>query len=206
MQTFQLKFDLPLRGAVLVNGLSQVPALIARETSESEKKSKLPETRYGEAATNSPLFAEELKSFCSSLEQQVKNLKAGYRDTLDQFQELAVQLSMEIASAVVGYEVSHHETRIRRLLETLFAQHDPPIPMVVYVNKIDMERLRISLRDTTSLDSMLQLKFDDTLPPGDVRIESSEQRLIASCRQQLSNIQKQLMEYLANARPERSDP
>jgi flagellar biosynthesis/type III secretory pathway protein FliH len=176
--------------------------VIAGTTVGSEKNPNLTETRNGCDATTPALFSEELKQFCCSLEQQVHRLNSRYLETLSQFQELAVQLAMEVATAVVGYEVQHHENRIRQLLDRLVNRPESPIPMVIHVNKIDLERLRISLRDTTSLDSMLQLKNDDSLSPGDVRIESAEQRLIASCRQQLANIQKQLMEYLTNARPE----
>lgn len=201
MQAVQIRFNRPLKNALLADST----VAIAFEAGDQEKNRRLAETDLSDTAKTSFLIKQELATFCSSLERQVKSLNERSRETLSQFQELTIQLSMEIATAVVGYEVTHHETRIRQLLKNLIAEHMPTTPIVAYVNKHNLERLRITCQDTPSLDSMLQLRIDDSLAPGDVRVEFDDRRMIASCQEQLANIQKQLMEYLFDARFESSN-
>ena len=76
---------------------------------------------------------------------------------------------------------------------------------MVKVNKTDLEKLRISLHDTSSSDSMLQLKQDESLETGDCRIESSDHLVVANYQRQLADIQMQLMEALDDARVERKN-
>jgi flagellar biosynthesis/type III secretory pathway protein FliH len=167
----------------------------------SEKTSKLTTTEADEIAKKRLLVEQELAKLCAKLGQQVEAYSSNYLETIEQFRELTVRLAMEIATAVVRYEVTDKEDRIRNLLQEFFAEQDPATTVVAYVNKLDLEVLRTSLQENQTLNNRLQLKSDPGMAQGDVRIETAEQRMIARCEQQLSSIQLQLMEYLSDARP-----
>ena len=79
-------------------------------------------------------------------------------ETLPQIQEFAIRLAMRIARAVVMHDVTHHEDRIRAILDTYLQQHEPQHPVVVYVNKLEMDRLLNSSPDSPSSDSVFSSK------------------------------------------------
>ncbi len=205
MPTHALYFARPLRNVVLANA-NTGPARNFQKTSGNFPQSgKLTKTGLTELDTNSPP-QQEIRELLSKIEQQIKGQAKTQQEFVIQFQELTVQLAIQIASAVVRYEVVQHDTRIRQLLETYQTEHGTQVPLVVSVNRTDLEKLRISLHDTSSPDSTLQLKQDDSLTTGDCRIESSDHLVVANYQRQLADIQLQLMEALDDARVERENP
>ena len=203
MPTHALFFARPLRNIVLVSSHTGKSRIVQNTSGNFPQSGKLTKTGLTELDTNSPPL-QEIRELLSKIEQQIKGQAKTQQEFVTQFQELTVQLAIQIASAVVRYEVVQHETRIRQLLETYQTEHGTQVPLVVSVNRTDLEKLRISLHDASSPDSMLQLKQDDSLTTGDCRIES-DHLVVANYQRQLADIQMQLMEALDHARVEREN-
>ena len=204
MPTHSLSFSRPLKNVVLVNGHTGQRQKAHQSDWSSVQTGKLATTGPIELDTNS-LPPNEIRELLSKIHQQIKGQANLQQEFVTQFHELTVRLAMQIAAAVVRYEVDHHETRIRQLLETYQTEHGSQAPLVVQVNKSDFEKLRISLHDASSPDSMLQLKQDESLATGDCRIESSGQLTVANYQRQLEDIQRQLMESLDDDGDERKN-
>ena len=205
-----LKFDRPLKGACLVKN-DAVAGHNDRFDSIDRKNTmdslELPVTGVDSSAI-SPLVlcsndsVNQILELLKKIDEQLNHRSQQQSQIIEQFRELAINTSLMIAEAVVGYEVEHHETRIRNLLLQLIEQHQWQTPPAVYVNNLDLDRLRITLPDAPSMDSMLELKRDDSIAVGDCRVESSTESVTANFRRQLSEIQRQLTERLHDARPE----
>lgn len=204
MPTHALFFVRPLRNVVLENANTGPPRNFPKNSGNFPQSGKLTKTGLTELDTKSPPL-QEIRELLSKIEQQLKGQAKTQQEFVTQFQELTVQLAIQIASAVVRYEVVQHDTRIRQLLETYQTEHGTQVPLVVSVNRTDLEKLRISLHDASSPDSTLLLKQDDSLTTGDCRIESSEHLVVANYQRQLADIQLQLMEALDHARVEREN-
>ncbi len=204
MPTYSLFFARPLKNAVMVSAQMGSLRNFPANNGNFPQSGKLTKTGLTELDTNSPP-PQEIRALLSKIEQQIKGQAKSHQEFVTQFQELTVRLAIQIASAVVRYEVNHHDARIRQLLETYQTEHGSQVPLVVKVNKTDLEKLRISLHDTSSSDSMLQLKQDESLETGDCRIESSDHLVVANYQRQLADIQMQLMEALDDARVERKN-
>lgn len=204
MQKLNVQFDAPPKSATLIptlrrqNSASEMPAVSV------ESNQKLATTDSQEVATSDDSLAE-IQTLMTKISREIEELKRHHDKTLPQVQEFAIRLAMQVARAVVLHDVNHHEDRIRAILETYLRQHEPQQPVVVYVNKLELDRLLNSHPDSPSLDSVFQFKTDEAIAPGDCRIESLNQCVIASCDRQLEEIQLQLMENLDNARSERTN-
>ena len=204
MQTHTLKLARPLMNVV------QIPAsaadLAAGLLSDCDPTSdpKLTTTSPAESAKSS-LPNADIRGLLEKIEQRIGQSRQNEHATVQQFQELAIRLAVQIASTVVKYEVEQHDTRIRKIIEDFTERHESQLPVVICVNQTDLERLRISLPDAPSSDSTFQLKEDDSIATGDCRLESSDQTVVADYERQLFDIQLQLMEALQNARVARGD-
>jgi flagellar biosynthesis/type III secretory pathway protein FliH len=200
MKTIRLPLKRQLKNARLLSLAEFGSILTAAAGPEATKALKLTATESDELAKSRLLADQESAELCARLAEQVELHSSTLAETIEQFRELLIQMAMEIAAAVVRYEVSEHETRIRELLQEYITDQDSKTQIVAYVNKLDLERLQNFFGKNSSLNSKLQLKFDPNITQGDVRIETADRRVIASCQQQLASIQLQLMEYLSDAR------
>jgi flagellar biosynthesis/type III secretory pathway protein FliH len=204
MRKHNIKFDVPPKSVTLIptlrrqNPTAEMPAVAV------ESNQKLAATDSQDVAKSDDSQAE-VQKMVLKISREIEELKRHHDETLPQIQEFAIRLAMRIARAVVMHDVTHHDDRIRAILDTYLRQHEPQHPVVVYVNKLEMDRLLNSLPDSPSSDSAFQFKTDEAIAPGDCRIESLNQSVIASCDRQLEEIQLQLMENLDNARSERKN-
>ncbi len=203
MQTHVVRFDRPLTNVALVPVKGQV-----RPAAHTVPATLSPSPEVGQTEFPPPAKSLDshfdLPALLAKINQNIEVLSRNQNESLQQLHELSIRLANRIARAVVLYEVSHHDSRIRALLDTFLKRSDPQHPVVVHVNKKDMDRLLISLPDSPSLDSAIRLQQDDSVMPGDCRVESAHQCVVASYDRQLDEIQEQLMEALEHARTERT--
>lgn len=148
----------------------------------------------------SALPQNDYAQLLESISKQIETYRQQQASLVEQFQELAIQLGAKIAESILGHEVPESIQRIRKLVISLFNSHETQSPIVVYVNTIDLAKLRVSLQDSPSLDSKLQLKPDDSISAGNCRIESDQTTMVADWKLQLADIHLQLMEYLHETR------
>lgn len=204
MRKHNIKFDVEPKSVTLIPTLSRQNLAAEMPAAETESNQKLAATESQEVAKSDDSQAEIQKTFLK-ISREIEELKRHHDENISQIQEFAIRLAMRIARAVVMHDVTHHEDRIRAILETYLRQHEPQHPVVVYVNKLEMDRLLNSFPDSPSSDSAFQFKTDEAIAPGDCRIESLNQSVIASCDRQLDEIQLQLMENLDHARSEQKN-
>ena len=202
MRKHNIKFDVPPRSVTLVPMFRPRQPVAEMPAESVPRNEKLTATAAPEVAKSDDSRAE-MQKLILKISQDIENLKQHHDQTLSQIQEFAVRLAMQIARAVVMHDVTCHDDRIRATLDAYLQQDEPEHPVVVYVNKKDLDRLLNSSPDSPSLNSVFELKPDDAIALGDCRIESKDQIVIASCVRQLDEIQLQLMENLDHARSER---
>ncbi len=202
MRKHNIKFDILPRSVTLVP-MFRPPQPVAEMPAASRQRSeKLTTTAAPEVAKSDDSHAE-MQKLILKISQDIEQLKHHHDQTLPQIQEFAVRLAMQIARAVVMHDVTCHDDRIRATLNSYLQQYEPEHPVVVYLNKKDLDRLLNSSPDSPSLNSVFELKPDESIALGDCRIETTNQIVIASCVRQLDEIQLQLMENLDHARSER---
>jgi flagellar biosynthesis/type III secretory pathway protein FliH len=202
MQFLTIHFPARLEQACLANDHAKWREIPQKKPIEV---AELTATNTAGTATSPAPFADSMK-LLSTLDRLMKNQAAANASIQSSVQELAIGLALEIASTVVRYEVNHHESRIRRLIAEIVTDNEAHAPFKVFLNKVDLERLRNFLQDHVELNSLVQLTLDNSLEVGDCRIESLEQKVVANHQRQLAEIQSQLMECLRHARSERENP
>jgi flagellar biosynthesis/type III secretory pathway protein FliH len=202
MRTHIVKFDRPLVGATLAfplapgsaSDISEVQATPHDSCELGKTNDAVPDTSFHPQA--------DLKALLEQIQQNIQVLKQNQNDTLRQFQELAIRLAHRMAEAVVLHDVSHHDTRIRALLDSCLQRFEPEHPVTVRLNKTDLDRLLISFPDSPSLVSDIHLQQDNSIKPGDCQVESKGHSIVATIDRQLDEIQTQMMEALEDARTE----
>lgn len=108
-------------------------------------------------------------------------------------------LALEIAEAIVQHEVSHHATRLEKLIMQAFPQPNAPGSVMVYVNQADRDRLQTVWQQSIESNNAVQLAIDLSLADGNCRIETRTERMLADWRHQLSEIRTQVLEVLRHA-------
>ncbi|MEQ1906687.1 MAG: FliH/SctL family protein [Pirellulaceae bacterium] len=202
MQFLTIHFPARLERAYLATNHAEWQEIPQKRPAEV---AELAATNATGTATSPAPFADSLK-LQSALERLLKNQAVANASIQSDVQELAIGLALEIASTVVRYEVNQHEFRIRKLLAEVVTDNEAHAPFKVFLNKMDLEKLRTSLQDNAELSSLIHLTLDNSLEIGDCRIESLEQKVVANHQRQLAAIQSQLMECLRHARSERENP
>jgi len=204
MRVEPIFFRQPLTGCQLVSPAIDHPEVAQIASPSCEKPVSTPqliETHVSQPAINSTAPAETVL-LLEKISKQLDHLASFKQSLVSQFQELAVALGVEIATAVVKHDVSQSADRINRLLQGLVDSHQSQLPLVVYVNQGDWEKLRIEHPDSSSSDSRLQWRVDDAIQAGDCRVESGERIMIANWQDQLAEIHLQIMECLQDVRVE----
>jgi flagellar biosynthesis/type III secretory pathway protein FliH len=205
MQTHSIKFTRPLMGVSGKAGgsarLDSSPNRANPSTaSDSETFSELGKTGESNDDTSPPPI--DVQKLLLAINQNLEETRRSKDEALRELQEFSIQLATQIANAIVLYEVKHHDTRIRKLLESYLETNEHQNHVVVRVNKTDMDRLQASLPDSPSLDLAIQFKQDDSITTGDCQIESAQQSVVASFDRQLAELHEGLMECLEHARSE----
>lgn len=202
MKSAHIILDHPVRDCFLVHRLPD-PSSEPQSASDPEPPAanfgQLIQTDIAEPVI-SALPQNDCAQLLESISKQIETYREQQASLVEQFQELAIQLGAKIAESILGHEVSESIQRIRKLVISLFNSHESQSPIVVYVNTIDLAELRVSLQDSPSLDSKLQLKPDDSISAGNCRIESDQTTMVADWKLQLADIHLQLMEYLHETR------
>ena len=200
MQKHHIKFDAEPKSVTLVPTLRrQAGGGMTAVADESNKKLAATESQV---VAKSDDYQADIQKTVLKISREIEELKRRHEESLPQIQEFAIGLAMRIAQAVVMHDVTHHDERIRATLDTFLRQHKPQHPVVVFVNKLDLDKLLNSSPDSPSTDSAFEFKADESIAPGDCRIDWSNQSVVASRDRQLDDIQMQLMESLDNARSE----
>jgi len=246
MQTQLIKFNRPLTSAVVIPvGRQHLPAssMLANgvtaisggnHVGNATDHSKLTTTANSNPAKNAPQESatqpaslsalsanDQLNQLLTSIQQQINQLSRVEQEILHDFQELAIQLATQIASAVVQYEVTHHETRIRNIVSAILIhpaqtrqQHATATPstsantnlqlpaITVRVHPTDWQRLQHLASTDFQTDSLIHWSADPAIAIGDCEIETKNQSVVANCQRQISDIHQQLMESLHDARTE----
>ncbi len=206
MQTYSINLTRPLKGVAHKVGSCGTMKALPMQAAESysESSSKLGKTRKSENDT-SAVPTIDIRKLLSTINQNLEETRQSKDEAIRELQEFSIQLATQIASAIVQYEVKHHDTRIRKLLESFLKKNEHQNHVVVRVNKTDMDRLQASHPDSPSLDLAIQFKQDDSIATGDCQIESAQQSVVASFERQLVELHEGLMECLEHARTERQN-
>ena len=195
-----LRLDLPVRGARLVTHASELLT-----TGEDQQQALLQQAR-AEAASR---MAEEVAAIRQSTEQSlraienaVEDIAAQRRTALEELQQVAIEMSVAIASHVVHESIDAGTWGIDRLVAEAVSRFADSNPLVIALHPSDLARIQPETRSHDA-STTLSLVADDSLAPGDCEVRGLNFNYLARMETVLSEIRVELLESLENAQTER---
>lgn len=147
----------------------------------------------------------DLKQLLQNAADEVIELQDQQRRSLNEMQEVAVELAAAAASWLVGVAVDRGQFAIDDLIRKAIHQMEADQPVRVRLNPADHELLTKLMRDSESQQMLEQIScFDDaTLARGTVRVESGRRILVSDMNTRLEDIRRLWMEKLDDSQIER---
>lgn len=142
----------------------------------------------------------------AALSDAIGGVVASISDQLSRIETQLRQQNADVKSAAATYALQGLKTlmqqdepllvsRVERYIELALQQADPEQLPTVYVHS--SLRDSIAVRLTAGLESKLKIETEDTLAPGDCRIELNDNGLIASLGHQLQLMEQRLQKSIS---------
>jgi flagellar biosynthesis/type III secretory pathway protein FliH len=160
------------------------PAAIPAAT--GTKKAK--ELELAEPRAESPAIVELL----GKISQGIENVQIQTEPLVKEMQSLSIRLATMIVDKLVGSSEWLPTRRLEHLLTDAF--HRAENVVAVYVNPRDRDSLIPYLKD--ELQTSVEVKSDETILPGECRIEFSSHELISNLEYQMTEIRQRLLEVI----------
>ncbi len=177
------------------------------------------EERFGE---NAPVDADEaltqqyegdaedgidiahLEELLDDIVEGVRELDLRRSQSLGELQQVAVELSIAVASHLVKEKLDAGELNVKPLVDEAISRLETNQSVVIHVNPADKTALESALEDKLkSAARTFTLTADDRLPPGACRATAGEFGLLSTLEQRLATIRENLLQGIENARSER---
>ncbi len=169
---------------------------------------------YGEPALESfrPMRDPEaeresrnIQALLTELVAAVEELEVRRAHSLNELQQLAIDLAITVASAVSETAISREEHGVEALVEQAVKRMGIGEPLVIGVHPKDTQLLkaRLSTDGVTWPSEAVTLVADESLEPGSVRITRDGTGLLSRVQSRLSDIRRHLIEGLDDAQIER---
>ena len=143
--------------------------------------------------------AERLQTLADSLREGLEVLEERRQQSLDELRQVAVELSITIASHVIVAAIDEQQHGIVELVRQAVEDIETHDPVTVWLHPEDFDLFH----DRTSAEaspwpaeSDVRIQSDDSLTRGDCRVEGPDFGLITSVEQQLEDIRLSLLESL----------
>ncbi len=150
------------------------------------------ETRQNDARLKQTGNATEL---LSRIAEKLANVKLKTDPVAQELGSLAIALAKMMIEKLVG---SSDELQAKRLSLVLLEALSRPEPAIgVYVHPTNLAATKTQLQSNNELRE-LQLLADESLTPGECRVDFDTHSLVSSLEQQLDEIEARLLELIDN--------
>lgn len=147
----------------------------------------------------------DLRQLLANAADQTTELKRTQRQSLDELQEVAVELAAAAASFLVGYSIENDIFAIDDLIMKALDQMNADQPVRVRLNPADHELLKSLLKDPASASALTNVSVidDDSINRGGCRVESGRRILVSDMYARLEDIRRAWLEKLDESQIER---
>lgn len=149
---------------------------------------------------------EQVSSLLKSIEYQLREYEVRRDRSLDELQQLAIELSVTVASHIVGREIDSGQHDVEGLVTSAINHLNPAEKAVVHLHPLDISLLeeRIAQSGIQLDDSRIQLRPDTSVSRGGVQLNSESGRIVMSdVLSRISQVREIWMENLDDAQIER---
>lgn len=151
---------------------------------------------------------EDLADLRNMLEQvvvSVEELQEQQRHSLQELQEVAVELAIAAASALTGAAIDRGQFAIDDLILQALDQMQMTDPVRVRMNPQDYELLQVLMKEPGASEELQRITVnqDDSLNRGSCRVESGRRILLTDLPTRLNDIRRSWMEKLDDSQIER---
>jgi hypothetical protein len=151
---------------------------------------------------------EDLSDLRNLLEQAVASvdeLQQQHRQSLQEMQEVAVELALAAASALTGAAIDRGQFAVDDLILQALDQMQVTEPVRVRMNPLDHELLQALMKapEASQVLKSLTVIQDDGLNRGSCRVESGRRILLTDLQSRLDDIRRSWMEKLDDSQIER---
>jgi flagellar biosynthesis/type III secretory pathway protein FliH len=152
-----------------------------------------------------PIPGVDVRPLLSTLIAAVKELDERRRETLNELQQAAVELSITIASQLVRRVIDAGQFGVRELVEDALQRLPVSGPVQVSLHPTDIQQLQPQLTaQAPHILSGREVRFrpDPTLERGSCRADLPEEGILSDLHLSLGDLHEELMEGLADAQLE----
>lgn len=147
-----------------------------------------------------------VEGLLESIAEAIHELEDRRQRSLDELQQLAVELGVAVASKLVYQSLQADEFAVEKLVEGLLAQLPMQRPIVVRLHPEDLALLHRRLKGKTAPWSdrgEVSLVAEPSLSRGDCRADAEEFGILSRMDFHLSEVRQQLLQNLDHAQIER---
>lgn len=147
----------------------------------------------------------QLQDLLSQVSEAVFELQQQHRSTLNEMQQVAVELSVSAASWLTGVAIDAGQFAVDDLIRMALHRLEADLPVRVHLNPADHELLKKLLSEGDTSDQLEHMNCvnDPGLPRGGCRVESGRRILVSDMESRLEEIRLQWMENLDATQIER---
>jgi hypothetical protein len=147
----------------------------------------------------------DLRQMLADTAELVMELQDQHRQSLQEMQEVAVELATAATSWLTGVAIDRGEFAVDDLIRKALHQMEIDQPVRVRLNPADHDLLKNLMRDPAGRRMLENVScFDDsTLSRGTCRVESGRRIVLSDMESRLENIRRSWMEKLDDSQVER---
>ena len=147
----------------------------------------------------------QLQDLLSQVSDAVFELQQQHRSTLNEMQQVAVELSVSAASWLTGVAIDAGQFAVDDLIRLALHRLEADLPVRVHLNPADHELLKSLLPEGDTSEQLQRMNCvnDPALPRGGCSVESGRRILVSDMESRLEEIRLQWMENLDATQIER---
>lgn len=188
--------------------LRNVQVTTAKAAIEQAQGTREPEAPVAEAdsPTQTQLDTAQLAALLESMAERLDDIERARFQNLDEMREIAIELSVAIASHLLKKKLDAGEFQVEELVRDAIEQLLPAERISVKVNPADLNGLAQLGESAAEFEQLVDLSADPKLPRGACFVGTSEHGLLSSLESRLEHIRETLLQGIPYARTERRKP
>jgi flagellar biosynthesis/type III secretory pathway protein FliH len=136
---------------------------------------------------------ERMNGLLENIATGIDSIDLKTSEFADEVVSLSISLSRIIVEKLVGESQELKEKRLTNILSEALAR--PEAPVGVYLNPINLECIKKQLSKDTNTEE-INFQIDDSIEPGECRVEFDTYELLSRMETQLDEIQAGLTEII----------
>jgi hypothetical protein len=179
----------------------------AAQTLENQQEAmRLEQQRWAEERRLEAERWADLRAIWEGIQEQLVEIEGRRQQTLDELQQLSIELAIEVASHVIRREIERDEFPIAHVVSEAIKRMEDCRTVTVRLHPLDLKQIE-SLHEKAAEQGIaapqLRLVADPSLTRGTCVADGGDFGLLTTWEQQLSDVQRLLREGLDDAQVER---